>query len=448
MMISPFALMGSVSSYMKFFPSFEEKDHNKLFTFLVSITSGAILLLFTLSFVFTDAIAKRFATSAPDYANFLLVAAIIMASNTLFELLFGYSRKLMKAIFPSLLREIYLRMGSLLLVLGISFDWWGFEGAVVGLGLVYASAFLILLVQLVATSELKLDFGFAELIDAKYRVKIFRYGGYFMLLGGGFAIYNNASYDQVTALLGPDANAVFQTCFFMAVIVEMPRRSMTKVLTPIVSATLQKNDLEQVKHLYQRASITMTIIGTLLFIGIATNIQDLFEFIPKGESFRNGYWVVIFVCMAKLAVMAASFSGEIINFSPRYRFSLFNQLATCVTLLLLNYFLIPVWGITGAGIAFLVSTLVNIALRFSFVAYYYKMYPITFAHLKLLGVGLVVATLALLIQPSLHPVMTIAIRSIVTTLAFVPMVYLLHISTDFNGVVKNTLELVKRRLIN
>ena len=184
----------------------------------------------------------------------------------------------------------------------------------------------------------------------------------------------------------------------------------------------------------------MGVTGILLCLGIITNLEDLFKFIPKGDEFSAGYWVVIITCFAKLCSMTLSFAGEIINFSHLYKYNLIFQIIAALLLMVLNYLLIPVWGINGAGIAFLISTLIHILLRCFFVGYHFKMNPLTRAHVPLLIIAILVSLFAFWFQTNWHPVISITLRSALTAVLFIVPVYYFKISEDINKLIRSTFE--------
>ena len=437
MIVSPLSSFGMSSSFMKFFPAFEEKDRNRFLSLLFLITLLGNVLILSVGFLMKDIIAIRYIDSAPTYIDYLFVTAIVIFANSLFELFFSYSRSILKVIFPSFLRDIYLRLGSMCLVLGYAFELWNFDSAIIGLGIVYFSAFLLLFFQLVLLHRFRFEFSFHF---PGWGPKLLQFGIYSMLLAASFALVNNLSYDQITAAIGAEATGIFTTCFFIATIVEMPRRNMAKVITPFISLEMENKNLAEVKSLYQRSSITMSIIGILIFIGICTNLDNLFDFIPKGDQFISGYWVVLIVCLTKLLMMIFSFSGEIINFSHLYRYNLIFQVLAALLLGILNYFLIPVWGINGAAMSYFIAITVQIILKTAFVKFHFGMLPIVRSHLWLLLISVLVIVLAYWFDASLHPVVTIGIRAFLTTLIFVPLVYHFKISTDFNRLIDSTFE--------
>lgn len=439
MMISPISSLGSGSSYIKYFPSFSDNDKYRFFSFLFLVVIVGNVLIISIGYALKDVIALRYLETAPTYADYLFVTAIVIISNSFFDLLFSYSRSILSITFPSFLREVYLRLGTFFLVIGYAMEWWSFHWAIVGLGLVYLLAAVLLLANLLLFHSFRFDFH-VGIINSKWKRNLFQFGSYSMALAGSFAIINNISYDQITIFLGSEMAGIFTTCFFIGVVVEMPRRNMAKVMMPIVSRAFTENDQKTIASIYQRSSITMSVFGVLFSIGIITNLQDLFAFIPKGEDFQIGYWVVVLVCLAKLALMVSSFAGEIINFSTKYQYNLLFQIIAALILVIANFFLIPVFGITGAGISYLVSILFHIFLKAVFVYMSFGLSPLIRNHFKLFLIAVFVFCISLFFSLSLHPIITIAIRSTITSILFLILIYRFKISTDINRIVHSIFE--------
>ena len=439
MMVSPISSFGASSSYMKFFPSFEENKKNRLFTFLFLVTIIGNGIILCVGYLLKDVITARYIETSPTYVDYLFVTGIVIVSNSLFELFFSYSRSILKVVVPSFLRDVYLRLGSFFLVMGYSLDWWSFAGAVIGLGIIYFLAFIILFTNLIVQHGFRFDFQL-DVINSEWKKKLLRFSSYAMMLAGSFAIINNISYDQITASLGTKMTGIFTTCFFIGVIVEMPKRNMAKVMMPIISRAFGENDHKTIENIYKRSSITMSVIGFLFAIGIITNLQDLFDFIPKGAAFQAGFWVVIFICIAKVSLMISSFAGEIINFSENYQYNLYFQVFAAVLLIVLNYFLIPIWGINGAGFSYTVSILIHISLKGFYIKKRLGFHPFTGTHIYLLIISAVVFILAFFFQPNFHPIINIGIRAVLTLAIFLVLIYRFKISGDINTLIRNTFE--------
>ncbi|MEM6641977.1 MAG: polysaccharide biosynthesis C-terminal domain-containing protein [Bacteroidota bacterium] len=437
MMISPISSFGAGSTYVKFFPSFAEDKKHRLFTFLFLVSLLGNLIILGLGFLLQDTIAARYVENTPTYIDYLFVTGIVIFSNSMFDLFFNYSRTILKVVFPSFLRDVYLRLASLLLVLGYSLDWWTFDWAVIGLGVVYFLSFVFLFLNLIFVHGFRFDFRI-DIISSAWKINLLKFGSYSMLLAGSFAVINNISYEQITVALGSKMNGIFTTCFFIGVVVEMPKRNMAKIMMPIISKASTAKDYKTIGGIYKRGSITMSVIGVLLAIGIVTNLNDLFDFIPKGKDFETGFWVVIFVCLAKVALMVSSFAGEIINYSVKYQFNLYFQLLSALVLIGLNYLLIPIIGINGAGLSYMVAIFFHIVLKGIFVHRQYGFLPFDRSHFALLIISLIVFFIAYLLPLNFHPILNIALRGVLTTILYILLVYRFKISPDINSLIRST----------
>ncbi len=441
MMISPFCTAGMPATWIRQFPGIRHDDElrNQYFTFQMLVVLALNAAVIIAMFLGKDLIVAYFSQGAPEYVQFLSITAVIIVVNSLFEMLFAYCRSMLQIVVPSFLRDIFLRLGAMLLVAGLAFGWWEFEFAASGLAVNYLLVFVLLFGYLMIGKKLKFSSSLHRITAADKRSAI-KFGGYFMLLSLSFALMTNASYAQISAYIGDDATGIFATCFFIGVIVEMPRRNMLKVLSPVFSKAMGENDMSQVERMYKKGSTTMTIIGVLLLIGILTNVNDLFAFIPQGSAFATGYWVVVTVCAAKLILMLFSFSSEILVFSEKYRYSLYTQLIAAAVLIILNIILLPRIGLIGAGISYLAAMFVHSFSKFILVQRWFNMHPFTRDHWKLLIISIAVFLLFLYLPFPFDPILNIGIRSVLTTVIFVGLIFKMNVSQDINQLIQTTFE--------
>ncbi len=443
MLISPFCTAGMPSTLIKYFPDWaDDRTRNQFFTFQVLVILALNAVIILIGFLAKDLIAAYFSDNSPEYVKYLGVTAVVIVVNSLFDMLFSVSRSRMDILIPSFLRDIFLRMGAILLVAGLAFGWWSFEVAILGIGLNYVSAMVILLVYLMFKVGLRFSFDFTA-IDQQWKRKIFRFGWYSMLLALSFAVLSNVSYMQVAATLGDRANGIFTTCFFIGLVVEMPSRNMMKILSPMFSKSMQAGDMDAVKRMYQKGSITMAVFGMLLLIGILTNVNDLFAFIPQGSGIAEGFWVVVAVCSAKLILMFFGPSQEIIVFSDGYRWTLYFQMSVAVLLVALNSILLPIWGLTGAGLSYLTVIFIHSMLKYVYVKQQFALSPFTSAHVSLLLIGMVAFVVFWFFPFPFSPVINILVRSTLTTVLFVFAIWKMNISPDINQLIDKVVALRK-----
>jgi O-antigen/teichoic acid export membrane protein len=446
MLISPFCTAGMPGTFMKYFPEFDNNSsfRNQFFTFQIVVILILNVVIVAVGFLSKDLIASYFSANSPEYVKYLGITAVVIVVNSLFDMFFSYCRSNFAVLVPSLLRDVFLRLGALLLVAGLAFQWWSFEVAVTGIALNYGLAVVILLVYVMIKYDLRFAFSFSS-INKEWRKRIFDFGWYSMLMALSFAVMNNVSYSQVAASLGDSATGIFTTCFFIGLIVEMPNRNMLKVLSPMFSKAMQEKDMVQVKNLYQKGSITNSVFGFLLFIGILTNVNDLFAFIPQGSAFAEGFWVVVAVCAAKLTMMLFSFGQEILVYSNYYKYTLYLQIGTAILLVIMNIIFIPLFGLTGAGLSYLIAMFVHSFLKYYFVKTKIGVSPFTSGHLPLLLISLVVFLIFWYLPLSFSPIINIGIRSVGTTFIFVGAIWKMNISPDINNLIQLTFDKILNR---
>lgn len=445
MLISPLCTAGMAGTFIKYYPDFPTgTDRNRLFTFQVIVILLVNALVIAAGFLFRDVIASYFADNSPEYVRYLGVTAVVVLVNSVFDLLFSFCRSYLSILVPSFLRDIFLRLGAVVLVGGFAAGWWDFHTAVVGIGINYALTMLLLLAYAIFKYNLRFDFDFTD-IRSNWLGKILNYAWYGMLLALSFSAMSNVSYMQVAAILGDRANGIYTTCFFIGLIVELPRRNMTKVLSPLFAKSLQAGDMPEVRKMYEKGSITMSAIGILILIGILTNVQDLFAFIPQGDGFAEGLWVVVMVCGAQFFMMMFSFSQEVLVFSAHYRYSLYFQVLAACVLIVLNSLLIPIWGLNGAGLSYLIAIVLHTLMKYFYLKRHMHLSPFVNKHLPLLVIGAGVLALFWWLPLSFSPVINIAVRSVLTTLVYVLLIWKWEISEDINKLIQATFDKIRIR---
>jgi O-antigen/teichoic acid export membrane protein len=438
MLLSPICTLGMTGAYIKHYPEFNSSDalRNQFFSFQLV----AILLMNALVVALGVALGGWIAdyyVNAPEYMQFLGITAVVMLTNSVFDHLFSFSRGFLDIILPSFIRDVLVRLGSILLIVGFAGGWWSFEVAVMGLGVNYAVALVVFWGYCMVKYRLRVVLKWPD-VDWVWKKRIFKFALYSAVLAASYSVMTNVGYTQVTAMLGAEANGIFTTCFFIGLIVEMPRRNMTKILSPIFSKAFQEGNREVIARMYVKGSITMAVFGSLLVIGILTNLPDLFAFIPKGKEFETGFYVVVAVCLAKLMMMAFGFGSELLTFSEHYLANLYSQVVAAVVLIGVNFVLIPRMGITGAGVGYLAGMSLHTVVKFALIWKHYRLSPFAMGHLWLGLISVGVFALFWWLPLSFHPVVNIGVRSVLTTLLFVGLIYKFEVSADINQLISST----------
>lgn len=437
-LLTPFAQVGLTQSIIRFYPQFvKEKSDSHIFITLIMMLSVAGFAIFFILFkLFETPILSYFEENAREiieYSGWVLWLTLILVITGLLE---AYSRSLMKVVIPNLLREVVSRVLLGVLVLLYFNEVIDFNQFIISSVAAYLLCLLILITYLWQTGNISLQTDFKKLDANKISVMV-QYSLLSFAGMAGMVLIGKVDSMMVSAMLNLAANAIYTTAFYMATVIEIPKRALSQLMMPLISKALDQNNIREVDKLYRKTSINQFIIGSLLLIGVWINLDNIFALIPKGNQYELGKWVVIIVGLGKLVDMLFGPSSEIIVLSKYYKFNIILILMLAAIVIISNKLLIPVYGIEGAawGSAFALITF-NV-FKFIFIYWKFKIQPFDFNTFKVLAIAGVVLLINYFI-PSLSNVFAdILFRSGIITLVFATLILMSKASEDANGIFKS-----------
>jgi O-antigen/teichoic acid export membrane protein len=444
-LLAQFAQFGLAQSIIRFFPRFmNEVARSKSFINTILLASlvafGFFLIIF---FAFQEPIMGYFEMNAHElirYSSLVLWLTFITVATTLMEV---YSRSLLKNILPNLVREVIARLMLAVLVLLYFKGILNFEEVMIGSVLIYLTCLLIIVIYLAAGNHLHFRVDFA-IFDRNLRKEITLFSILSFAGTAGLIVIAKVDSLMVAGLLGLAPVAVYTTSSYMATVIEVPKRAMTQVATPLIARGFEKNNHEEIRSIYHKTALNQFILGALLLIGIFANIDSIFMLMPKGEIYQAGKWVVIIVGAGKLVDMLFGPSSEIIIYSKYYSFNIVLILLLCAVIITSNNLLIPRYGIEGAAIGTAITMIIFNSVKFVFIWARMRLQPFSSAFLKVLVIG--GATLAVnMIVPRLDFVIAdMIVRSGIISAVFGGLVLLSKASPDGNRLVKDLVTAIKR----
>jgi O-antigen/teichoic acid export membrane protein len=194
---------------------------------------------------------------------------------------------------------------------------------------------------------------------------------------------------MVSAQLSLSDTAVYSIGFYIAVLIEIPKRTINQIATPILSQHIKNNDLEEVRSLYKQIANNQFLIGSLIFSLIWINTDLLFRFMPNGQIYASGKYVILIIGIAKLFEMLMGASSAILHNSNYYAWNFATSALAIFSAIGLNYWLIPTMGINGAALATLSTIFLLYASMTLIVKIKMNLHPFTFNQIKT-GLGLII----------------------------------------------------------
>jgi O-antigen/teichoic acid export membrane protein len=427
--------MGLAQSIVRFYPHFS-KDEVKGKSFINSILMlsvvgyGIFILIFFLLKSNIIGFFEKNAGTLPNYLSLILWMTFFLMVTTILEY---YSRSLLKIVIPNFLREILTRLLQGILVTLYFVQVITFDQFLTFSVIIYLIALLILSAYLYSQGNLKFNLSFQPIPIAKTK-EILLYSLLSLVGSASIVIIGKVDSVMVAGLLGLASNAVYTTAFYIATVIEIPKRAITQASAILISKAFEKNDLQEVQSIYQKTAINQLIAGALLLIGVWANLVNIFEMMPKGDFFGQGLNVVIFVGIAKLVDMAFGPNGEVIVFSKYYWFNMITVIILAFVGVVSNFIFIPRFGIIGAAYATTLALVVFNVVKWIFVYFKLGLQPFGWSSLKVILIGATVVFLNYLLPRIPNVFIDIIYRSALITISYGTPILVTNCSEEVNKV--------------
>ena len=360
MLFAGLAQLGTNASILRFYPRFHTPDRPELrdhgfFGWTLILPFFGFAILTVLFFVFKDNIVAYYADDAPllvDYASLLLPLTFFVLYMTVFE---TNASVLLHIALPKFVREVVIRVLNLTAYLLYGYRLISLDLFVILFCSSYAVAMLVNFFYLLSLGRISFrpDWHFVS------RSLLREVGVYtlFMtatVLAGNIKLFNSIFIARESLA----AAGIYTIACYIANVVEIPYRSLGAISSPIISQAVADGNIAEVNRLGKQVSLHQLLVACMLLFFIWINLTPLFSVIPNGADYVSGMGVVLFLGMANIINSTLSISTNILNFSKYYAFSLLFISLLTATAILLNVWLIPLWGVTGSACATLAAYVV------------------------------------------------------------------------------------------
>ena len=456
-LLSGLAQLGTNTSAMRYYPYFKdekEKDHG-FFGWTVIIPFFGFIIFSILFFIFKQPIESYFSQNSSlfvDYIYFVIPMAFFMVYLLVFE---TNSNLLMRIVVPKFIREVGIRLMTMLVYLLYAFDVINLDGMVIALCLTYGIATLFNVIYLFTLK--KVSFKIQPSYVTSWLRKDFIFYTLFLIatsLAGNLIPVLNTFF--VSGKLGLAVAGVNTIAVYIASMVEIPYRSLAAISRPHISQGMKDNDMVGVNKLVQSVSLHQFIASFFIFFLIWINIDLIYKLIPNGNVYDEAKFVVFILSLVKITNTSLNVGATVLSYSKYYYYSLLFTIILTFTAIVMNIKLIPIWGMEGAALASLISYIVYYTLLLIFVEWKLKVTPLSFKELYTLLIIVALFVIDWFVQKymsrqliSLFNVEIIGqmldsfVRTVAMSLLGVVAIYKLRISKQINDIIDNVLSLLK-----
>jgi O-antigen/teichoic acid export membrane protein len=431
--LMPVLALGVPNTMIKFFSGYtEKKAQDGFLAFMLVLPLLLVLPLGLFSYIANDAIGNFIGQRnliVKDYVWHIFFIAMAMAY---FEIFYSWSRIHMRSVFGNFMKEIFARVGVMLLLFGVYTDYISidtFLKALVGIYLIRTLIMKIYAYWLRMPSfNLKVPHNFRTILTYSFLI----------ILGGSTAVVLlEVDKFMINQFIEIEKVAYYTVAVFIATVISVPSRAMHQITYPMTAALLNQKDKEGLGVLYHKSSLTLFIISGLIFILVLLNLGDLYLLLP--ENYRGGFNIVLLIGLAKLFDAMLGNNNAILYNSDHYRAILFLGVFLAICTILFNWYLIPRIGIEGAALATFIAVFIYNFLKLLYVKHKLDLQPFTKETFKVIFLIVIVCALFYALQFPFHPLVNIALKSLLIIAMYVGVLYRFKISEDVFGVLSKYL---------
>jgi O-antigen/teichoic acid export membrane protein len=426
-----------------FFPYFRDRKnhHNGFFPLLISIAVVGLIISLTIILIlkkFLISNSNDNSTLFAEYFNYLLPLVIF---TLLFQVMDTFNTTLFKAVHGIFLKEFLQRVAILLAIVLYILKWVEFDRFVMLYVIALALPGVILLYYVARNKEFSFKPMMSPVIRENSRLMAdIGLNGIFIGFSG--MIISFVDRIMVERLMGLGPTGVYTTMSYFATLISIPARALLKISDPVIAQSWKNKDISGIRDNYSRSSLNQFLIGSLLTIGIWGNIGNILRILP--EEFASGMYVILFLGLAFLSDMMTGTATYILANSKYYKFQTYYILLLVVLIITTNLLLIPVFGITGAAIATLVSKIISNVIRHQIL---YRKFGLQPYNMKFLLIALIagISYLSQYFIPELRNLyLDLMARSAVMSMVFISLALGLKISPEVNERFRWLLSLLRK----
>lgn len=381
-LLSGLAQLGTSTSAMRYYPYFKdekERDHG-FFGWSVIIPFVGFIIFSILFFIFKQPIENYFSQNSElfvDYIYFVIPMSFFMTYLLVFE---TNSNLLMRIVIPKFIREVGIRIMTLVVYLLYAFDIINLDGMVISLCLTYGIATLLNIIYLFSLK--KVSFKIEPAYVSKWLRKDFIFYTLFLIatsLAGNLIPVLNTFF--VSGKLGLAVAGINTIAVYIASMVEIPYRSLAAISRPQISQGMKDNNMLEVNNMTKNVSLHQFMASMFIFFLIWINIDLVYALIPNGNVYDEAKFVVLILSAVKIINTSLNVGATVLSYSKYYYYSLLFTVILTATAIYMNIKLIPIWGMEGAALASLISYIVYYTFLLTFVNWKIKVSPLSMKEL-------------------------------------------------------------------
>ena len=435
--IMPLFAIGMQNTLVKFYSQYEtNEERSRFLSFTVLFPFVIIIPLLLLGFLFYDEILFFLSKKNEIVKSFIWLIPFIGLCMAYFEIFYAWLRVHMHSVFGNFIKEVGLRSASLLLLVGVYFDWLSIAGFIYVTAIVYLIALIVTMYYAFRIEKPVFQFRIPDNVK-----DLLTYTFYIILSGSVANLLLDGDKIILNQYMHIENIAFYSVATYIALVISVPSRAMHQIVYPITAKLMHENKHDEMDVLYKKTSINLQLVGGFVMLGIFVNINKLYEMVPP--EYAGGIPVVFMIGLSKYFDLILGNNNAIIFNTKYYRAVLILGVLLVVLTVVLNMIFIPIFGIIGSAFATLLSITLYSVAKLLFVVKRLHLYPFTKQTLYSMALTLVLFLAFYFWEFPFNPIISIVLKSAIMTIAYVYFNYKFVISIEINNVIDTVLKKLK-----
>ena len=431
----PLMAFGTQNTLIKFYSTYKTRNSmNSFLTLMLFLPLLLIIPIGLIGYYAFDVISGLLSQKNPIISDYIWLIYISAIAFAYFEIFYSWTKVQMQSVFGNFMKEVFHRVGVMVLLFCLYFEMLTIDEFIYSVVGVYILRMIVM--KLYAYYIRRPVFRFDRIPNIK---EVLKYTSLIIVAGSIANIILEVDKFMIGELIEIENVAYYGVAIYIASVISVPSRSMYQITNPITAKLLNDNNLSGLKELYQKSSLSLFIIGGLIFLLIVVNLNELYRIIP--EEFGAGFLIVFLVGLAKLYDDLMGNNNAILFNSGYYRIVLVLGMLLAFLAIVLNIVLIPKYGINGAAFATFLSIFIYNTAKLVYVKQKLDLHPFTIkTFMTFLLVAFMIAAFYYW-DFLFHPIINIGLKSAIVVVIYTFVVYKYNFSEDITAIIKKFFKL-------
>lgn len=429
----PLMAFGVHNTLVKYFNEYKtEEEKSSFLTFVLFLPLLLIIPFSLIAYFGYHQIASFLSKENPIVYDYVWQIPVIGLCMGYFEIFYAWTKVHLQSVLGNFIKEVFIRILVTISLYAVYFDWITPTEFVYSLMGIYFLAMLFMKIY-----AFKVRFPSLQFKIPTNSKDIVTYSLFIILTGGIANLFLEIDKIMLNSYIKIENIAYYSVAVFIAFVIAVPSRAMHQITYPITAKLMNENKHNELNDLYKKSSITLQIVGGLLFLGIVVNINELYLLLPP--KYSGGVFVVFTIGLSKYFDLILGNNNAIIFNSKYYKTVLFLGVMLVALTVILNMIFIPLYGLEGTAFATMISITLYSLAKLLFVVKKMKLFP--FTSKTIISFGILTACFLgfYFWEFPFHPILNISLKSVLVSIIYLVLSYKLKLSNDINDVIDNVL---------